>query len=315
MERVNRKTSNIVVVAHFTEDVINTLAVFQYMPIYFLDVPCSYKKAIPDFGVGEQIYSLRHGKNGCRGIRESCRQMQNIVSADIFVNVGTSADSGKVVHCKLSSRTCHVTGAKSFEQGERAIKIFLGTVMKTQRCIDDFRLSGNRKDLYSMFYEEFSSHKINEMCEELKDTNTMLCKRPVEFKKIETANGVYEFKIGSQINIVILCYEARKKGYCVDYVPCIHSKVLNLSILSEIRCDGEPFYHRAIINVNGSVRQSSSCSEDESLEGYEKILQLLYKVQKLERMLDKVERYPDEHGRWPTIEESLAKVEKKVNFE
>lgn len=268
------KVSNIVTVCYFKQEVIDTSAVFRYLDITHIDTPHRYTKNIPNFDVFDAIISLRYGAAGARGVRAPRAQMQNIVSADISIGDIVRPYTDKVVHCKLSSKSCHVTGAKSFEQGERATKIFLGRVMAAQRRVDRLRMeiAPNYSPMYRAYNPEKSFPEISNMCDELLTSEVMLCSRPVEIENIVTANGVYEFKVDFPVVIPIICELSQCLGHAVDHANWRKSSVASVSVLSS----SKTFYHRALVNASGSVRLSSSCVEGMSVEGYNAILELLY---------------------------------------
>ena len=276
------KVSNIVTVAYLKEKIINTASVFKYIPVKHVPEADGqrFKKDIPTFGHLDCILSARYAKEG-RGLRIAKKQMEQICSIDVSLDDPDPA-MVKSVHCKLAGDTCHVTGAKSFEQGMRATDIIIKSVENTQKLIDEYRLTPESKRSNEVFYKlyegERTREEVDKLClDMLSDDFEMLCKKSIKMRDTITANGVYEIKVNFKPFLKTLCDVAHfQEKFCVDYANWNRSTISSIGMLEVVK--GRRFYHRAQANSKGTIRLSSPCDSEIAKEGYYKLGRLLFKT-------------------------------------
>lgn len=314
------KVSNVVTVTYLKDKIINPEFVFKYVPVKYVPEANGKKfhKSIPTFGYIDEILSSRHGDKGF-GLRYSKKQMENICSMDVSIRMDADLGTQKCVHCKISPNKLHVTGAKSFEQGDRATQIIIRKIEATQRLIDNFRLKKNASN--DIFYELYNGirtkEEVDELCKEMLENSEMICSRKISIDKSTTANGVYEVKVNFNIILKTLCEIAvNKYKFSTDHANWHKSTTASISI-PHIEDNNVVYYHRAQVNSGGSIRLSSPCLKSISYqEGYRKLIELIFKVwdrtrEIFEERLNKVKEL--EKFRRAEIEEEYHRHEEILN--
>lgn len=270
--------SNVVTVSYLEEKVINTSSVFKYIPIEHIAEANgkTYTKNIPTFERYNCISGARYG-NLSRGLRKAKKQMEQICSMDVSLD-DENEEYKKSVHCKLAGDTCHVTGAKSFEQGMRATRIIIDKVQTTQKLIDEYRLGKRDKEtFYELYKGESTPEKIDLLCEDMLEKSEMLCVRSIIVAKSVTSNCVFEISANFKFFLKTLCEVAHyQEGFCVDYANWTRSTIAAIAIPDTI--GDRKFYHRAQINSKGAIRLSSPCDIADARNGYFKLCKFLFKV-------------------------------------
>lgn len=270
---------NIVTVTYFSDSIINTREVFKYLNIHFISHDNKYKKNVPHFGVVGKILSLRYS-NQARGIRTCINQMENICSFDVSVDGPPGSGDIKVVHCKISSQTCHVTGARSYEQGMQATNIAISEIKNVQNMINKFRICGDSSPFYELYKGERDDDEIKQICEDIRNSDDMLYSDEIIINESRTSNCVHEFHTNFTVLPIPLCKIAAEEGYIVKYHNSLNSTSVSIEIKGT-QDSGAEFYHKITIYYKGNVRMSSQCDEIIArTEGYRKVSELLFKVWK-----------------------------------
>lgn len=275
------EVSNVVIVAYMEEEVTNTSVVYEYIPVEHIPEAEGKRfiKNIPCYGRYNKILSARYGSLG-RGLRVEKKQMEQICSMDVSLD-NENLKRRKSVHCKLAKDTCHVTGAKSFEQGMQATKIIIKLVHETQQLIDNYRLTPESERTNDVFYElykgERTREEVDELCRDMLEKSKMLCIRPIKIRNAVTSNSVFEIRANFKVFMKTLCEIAYFEfGFKIDYANWNKSSISSISIPD--RDNDRPFYHRVQVNFKGVMRLSSPCDVIKAMDGYDALCKLLFRV-------------------------------------